>query len=247
MATSLPLIHDHLSLFLSSIQCHYNSARLTTRALLESYLPSFDLLDVLLLYTLCIYFLWVLNKVFCYIWKNGLFSPLKKWLFKFIITKIPFARERFKKEITKIERDFNEELDKSTYKKTAVLPIGGMKLSTIKERLDVWLKKDDSISNSGLLSGTKYVDKKDYEDFLKGFSKEFAFHNLLHFDIYHACRQMEAEILAMTGDLLNTGKEVYGTTTSGGTESICMAIFTYREWARDKKGITEPEMIIPVR
>ncbi|KIJ07716.1 hypothetical protein PAXINDRAFT_182408 [Paxillus involutus ATCC 200175] len=36
-----------------------------------------------------------------------------------------------------------------------------------------------------------------------------------------------------------------GTMTSGGTESIVMAIKTYRDWARDVKGITEPEMVIP--
>lgn len=32
--------------------------------------------------------------------------------------------------------------------------------------------------------------------------------------------------------------------TSGGTESIVMAIKTYRDWARATKGITEPEMSV---
>jgi len=36
-----------------------------------------------------------------------------------------------------------------------------------------------------------------------------------------------------------------GTTTSGGTESVLMACKAYRNWARDTKGITEPEMVIP--
>jgi len=36
-----------------------------------------------------------------------------------------------------------------------------------------------------------------------------------------------------------------GTTTSGGTESIIMAVKTHRDWARDVKGITNPEIIIP--
>jgi len=34
--------------------------------------------------------------------------------------------------------------------------------------------------------------------------------------------------------------------SSGGTESILLAMKTYRDWARDKKGITRPEMIVPV-
>lgn len=33
-----------------------------------------------------------------------------------------------------------------------------------------------------------------------------------------------------------------GTTTSGGTESIVMAVKTHRDWAREKKGIKKPEM-----
>ena len=33
-----------------------------------------------------------------------------------------------------------------------------------------------------------------------------------------------------------------GTMTSGGTESIIMAVKAYRDWALDTKGITEPEM-----
>jgi len=173
-----------------------------------------------------------------------LIKPLKIYVFKFIISKIPFGRRKFQEEISKIEKKFYEDMDKNTYKKQLTLPLGGLKLNTIKERLETWMKKDDSLSSSGKISGTKYVDNKEYEKFMKEFSKEFAFHNLLHFDIYHACRQMEAEILAMTGDLLNAGKDIYGTTTSGGTESICMALFTYREWARDVKGIMEPEVII---
>ena len=35
-----------------------------------------------------------------------------------------------------------------------------------------------------------------------------------------------------------------GTTTSGGTESILMACKAYRDWARETKGITEPEMFV---
>lgn len=35
-----------------------------------------------------------------------------------------------------------------------------------------------------------------------------------------------------------------GTTTSGGTESILMACKTYRDWARQVKGITRPEMCV---
>jgi glutamate/tyrosine decarboxylase-like PLP-dependent enzyme len=44
----------------------------------------------------------------------------------------------------------------------------------------------------------------------------------------------------------NKDQEVCGVVSSGGTESILLAMKTYRDWARDQKKITRPEMIIPV-
>lgn len=240
------LLKEYYKTSIDFLFCHYTSARLFVDKHKNLYLSNLDPFDLLLLYTLILIVLCYFYSFFKFISKYGVIKPLKSRIFKFVISTIPFGKRKFQEEINKIERQFTEDMDKTTYKKQSSIPIGGMKLSTINERLENWLKKDDKVANSGKLSGSKYVDNRDYEKALKDFSKEFAFHNLLHFDVYHACRQMEAEILSMTGDLLNSGKDVYGTTTSGGTESICMAIFTYREWARDVKGITEPEMIIAV-
>ena len=52
---------------------------------------------------------------------------------------------------------------------------------------------------------------------------------------------MEAEVVAMCLQLYNNPNGA-GIMTAGGTESIIMAIKTYRDWAREVKGITEPEM-----
>jgi glutamate/tyrosine decarboxylase-like PLP-dependent enzyme len=52
----------------------------------------------------------------------------------------------------------------------------------------------------------------------------------------------------MTARLLggNETNEIVGTVSSGGTESILLAIKTYRDWARETKGISAPEIIAPV-
>jgi sphinganine-1-phosphate aldolase len=43
------------------------------------------------------------------------------------------------------------------------------------------------------------------------------------------------------------GKDgVCGVVTSGGTESIMLAMKAYRDWARKEKGIRRPEMVVPV-
>lgn len=47
----------------------------------------------------------------------------------------------------------------------------------------------------------------------------------------------------MTVDLYRGGSTAVGTITTGGTESILMAMYGYREWARRTKGIHSPEII----
>ena len=49
----------------------------------------------------------------------------------------------------------------------------------------------------------------------------------------------------MTAELVGSSEAV-GNMTSGGTESIIMAVKTARDWARADKGVTAPEMIVPV-
>jgi glutamate/tyrosine decarboxylase-like PLP-dependent enzyme len=64
---------------------------------------------------------------------------------------------------------------------------------------------------------------------------------------FPSLKTFEAEVLAMTADLLGGGEETAGSMTSGGTESILMAVKTAREWAKAKdSAITAPEMILPV-
>jgi glutamate/tyrosine decarboxylase-like PLP-dependent enzyme len=72
--------------------------------------------------------------------------------------------------------------------------------------------------------------------------------NPLHPEIWPSTSKFEAEVVAMTAKMLSADKtpdEIVGTVSSGGTESILLAMKTYRDWAREKKGITEPEIIAP--
>ena len=55
---------------------------------------------------------------------------------------------------------------------------------------------------------------------------------------------MEAEVIRMTSDLFGQDKEGIGILTSGGTESIILAVLAHRNWARATKGIYEPNMLI---
>ena len=57
---------------------------------------------------------------------------------------------------------------------------------------------------------------------------------------------MEAEIVAITLRLFNSKEKGCGSMTSGGTESILMACKAFRDYARTNRGITEPELVVPV-
>ena len=73
--------------------------------------------------------------------------------------------------------------------------------------------------------------------------KRYVVSDALHPDIFPAIRKMQSEIVSMCLRLYNNPHGA-GTMTSGGTESIVMAIKTYRDWAKSVKGITEPEMCV---
>ena len=63
---------------------------------------------------------------------------------------------------------------------------------------------------------------------------------------FPSLRRFESEVVAMSGALL--GHEgAAGAMTSGGTESILMAVKTARDWARENKpDVREPEIVVPL-
>ncbi|TDL15304.1 PLP-dependent transferase [Rickenella mellea] len=99
--------------------------------------------------------------------------------------------------------------------------------------------------HEGKLSGAVYHGGEDMEKVIVTAFQKFCVSNPLHPDVFPAVRKMEAEIVAMCLRMYNNPNGA-GATTSGGTESIIMAVKTHREWARAVKGITEPEMVLPI-
>ncbi|GAB4535950.1 MAG: aspartate aminotransferase family protein [Anaerolineales bacterium] len=63
---------------------------------------------------------------------------------------------------------------------------------------------------------------------------------------FPSLRHFEAEVVAMSAALLGGNGQVVGNMTSGGTESILVAVYAAREWARaHRPEITRPEMVLP--
>ncbi|PCH36045.1 PLP-dependent transferase [Wolfiporia cocos MD-104 SS10] len=99
--------------------------------------------------------------------------------------------------------------------------------------------------HGGRVSGAVYHGGDDMTAVILAAITRYALSNPLHPDVFPAVRKMEAEIVAMCLRMYHAPDGAAGTTTSGGTESIVMAVKAYRDWARAEKGITEPEMVVP--
>lgn len=70
--------------------------------------------------------------------------------------------------------------------------------------------------------------------------------NGLNPSAFPSLRRFEIEVVSMVGSILHGGAGVAGNMTSGGTESILMAVHTARQWARAKlPKIAKPEMVLP--
>lgn len=129
------------------------------------------------------------------------------------------------------------------------LPQVGCRRDDILREMEKLRSIEESRWKDGKVSGAVYNGDDAHIDFM---NRVYAVHsqsNPLHADVWPSTTKFEAEIVAMTASMLGMdagmSPEICGTVTSGGTESILLAMKTYRDWARETKGITAPEMIVP--
>ncbi len=81
----------------------------------------------------------------------------------------------------------------------------------------------------------------DLEEFLEGVARLFIHENALNPFAFPSLQTMEAEVVAMAADLLGAPPRA-GSLSSGGTESIFLAVQTAREKAADR-GIDRPQLV----
>ncbi len=108
------------------------------------------------------------------------------------------------------------------------------------------LQADDADWHSGRIWSLVYFAGDDVAEVLKEAYASFIYTNGLSVAAFKSLRKLESEVLAITADLLGSSEAV-GNMTSGGTESILMAIKTARDMARSQRpDLTEPEMVLPI-
>jgi glutamate/tyrosine decarboxylase-like PLP-dependent enzyme len=129
------------------------------------------------------------------------------------------------------------------------LPKQGRPREEVIAELRAMATEEDAFWETGKCSGTMYCGDHDHYDFMTEAFGLFAHVNVLQRDMCPSATKMEAEIIAMTLDLMHAdaveGAEPAGLVTTGGTGSILHAMLAYREWGRNTKGIARPNVIKP--
>jgi sphinganine-1-phosphate aldolase len=128
------------------------------------------------------------------------------------------------------------------------LPKTGRAREDILQEMRALNAQEEAKWKDGLVSGAVYHGDTEHIAFQNEVYALNSQSNPLHFDVWPSTVKYEAEIVSMTANMLGaeqSGDPIVGTVSSGGTESILLAMKTYRDWAREKRWITQPEMIVP--
>lgn len=173
---------------------------------------------------------------------------------------LPPGRSKVQSELSEVRRDIEKKLvpDGAGVERHLELPPQGLSLERIlkeMERMDEEMGSNNSSQDEhrakgvdwrdGKISGAVYHGGLELTRVIVAAFERYALTNPLHPDVFPAIRKMEAEIVSICLRLFHNPGGA-GTMTSGGTESIVMAVKTYRDWARTVRGITEPEMVVPL-
>ncbi|MDH3211312.1 MAG: aspartate aminotransferase family protein [Myxococcales bacterium] len=134
------------------------------------------------------------------------------------------------------------------------LPETGRPREEILRELRQIAEEEDGSWQTGQCSGTMYCGDTSHYEFLNEVFSCYSHVNALQRDICPSATRFEGEIAAMALDLMHAeaaqgagpDAKPCGAVTSGGTESILSAVLMYRDKFRAERGITAPEMILPV-
>lgn len=169
--------------------------------------------------------------------------------------------ERYMKHIPSVQAMLEKEYDemlggmegslkpyRQNFATFSKIPQMGRGRDEVVKEMEAIKAHEESRWRDGFVSGAVYNGDQSFIDFLNQIYAINSQSNALHTDVWPSVAKFEAEVVAMTASMLGTDKttdQICGSVSSGGTESILLAMKTYRDWARDMKGITHPNIVAP--
>jgi len=184
-----------------------------------------------------ILFLWILNMVLFNF--KSIFMKIFIIIFGGLKT-LPVVQNILNKEKMSLRKKVKEML-KSNQEWITRIPANPLSHEEILSRMRELKEKDEQIWKSGKVSGAVYTDDAQHLSLLNEVYSYFSLSNPLHPDVFPSVGKFESEIIRMTATLVNGDEHVCGAMTSGGTESILMAVKAYRDFYKKRN----PEMVIP--
>ncbi|KAL0385327.1 UNVERIFIED_CONTAM: Sphingosine-1-phosphate lyase [Sesamum radiatum] len=220
------------------------------RASANSVLSQYEPLALLLVPILTLFLARILQSVLRVVFEKGLKSAVLEF-FMASVKLVPGVQKYIDAEKQKVVDKLQGSGKSKRDGWRSELPKAGLGVEVIDKMKD---EKQKDVAWQGKCSGTVYIAGNEQEGHFSLINEAcsmFAHTNPLHLDVFQSVVRFEAEVVAMTASLLGSnekasGGQVCGNMTSGGTESILLAVKTSRDYMKVKKGITSPEMIIPV-
>jgi glutamate/tyrosine decarboxylase-like PLP-dependent enzyme len=103
---------------------------------------------------------------------------------------------------------------------------------------------DDMKWQEGKFFGYVYYPGDEYYKIIKEAYAKFSVTKALNPAVFSSLKKMENEVVQMAASLLHGDENVSGSMTSGGTESIFMAVKAAKEWAKKNKHTKNPLMLL---
>ncbi len=124
------------------------------------------------------------------------------------------------------------------------LPAHGSTLDEVMTQMRALQVRDGDYHNARTW-GLIYNAGPDVDEVLRAAGGHTLLENALNPFVFPSLKEMQRDIVAMSAGLLHGGEATGGTVTSGGTESIFMAVKTARDKGRAERGIDRARMVLP--
>lgn len=173
----------------------------------------------------------------------GLIRPFKKLLFR-VAQILPSVRKQIEDAKKESKEELRKALDKHRDEERLLsLPQAGLSVSEINQKLERRAKVDQDLWDSGKISASLFCTDGQILDLEVKAMEGYLYSNPLHPDIFPSVRQMESEIVNMTLNLFHPTPGCVGSMTTGGSESLIVAMHAYKNWGKKVRGIRHPEIV----
>ncbi|KAL7671921.1 hypothetical protein ACOME3_006823 [Neoechinorhynchus agilis] len=176
------------------------------------------------------------------------FKYLKALCFRFVIRNAPLVhgkiqtvRKEYKQSFLKNNKNANKDV-----RIFRSLPEEPIKESELMDLMHANSNLTSIEIHTGSLSGIVYRDSEYLDRVALNTIKLFTDSNPLHADVFVGTRKIEAEIVRMVAGMFNGDDQVIGSVTSGGSESLILAVKTYRDrFVKENKRSGRCELVLP--